>query len=484
MTNHDTESIQFGPAGSALYSPESEKAVLGCVLIDQESFEEVAAFLESGDFYIIKHQWVWSAFAHLAREGNPLDVITVSKEMERRNQLDEAGGIAYLTQLINAVPTSLHAAAYGRIVERDAVRRRILNLAGEIAKTAYDAEADLDAMRLELSRRLLDTARARDESQPISTFVNQLMVETESRMEDPREVFGIPTGFADLDRALGGLQLSEGFIISGEPGAGKSLFTGQLALQMAGYRLDPEPTPAEKHPGVIYEMEMRGVSIVRRLVATHADILSKRIRQGKIAGAELSRFVHSANLISGLPVWMSDKTHWTTVTLRADLMRRKMRDGIKWFVVDYMNLLKDRIRGEDTERIAHISTELARICRDLELAGVFIQRLTKSGMQAGKKELEHISGPASVSYDGDQVAFLSKHITSDGETPDPRIRTLAFGKMREDDAAQLFHFIFLSANGVPGFRSFRKPDSLVVALDRARAKEHQNGRVYHADLSP
>ena len=132
--------VDLGPAAlrTALYSVEAEQAVLGAILINAEAYFDVAAFLRPEDFYLVKHRWIWDAFAHLHEQRQSVDVLTVSAALEARGQLAEAGGGAYLAQLLNAVPTSIHAEAYGKIVQRDAMRRNLLEAASKIARLAYE----------------------------------------------------------------------------------------------------------------------------------------------------------------------------------------------------------------------------------------------------------------------------------------------------------------------------------------------------------
>lgn len=223
----DNDAIDFGPAAlrTTLYSPESEQAVLGCVLISPEAYFEVAAFLKPEDFYLVKHRWIWDAFALLQDQRLSLDVITVAKELERRGQLEEAGGVAYLTQLINTVPTSLHAEAYGRIVQRDAMRRSLLEAASKIAKLAYEEARDVEEVVSEAEATVFAVSEQRlnKDLKPISEVLRDYYHQVEYRLEHQGELFGVPTGFIDLDKVLGGLQKSDLLIIAGRPGSGKCL---------------------------------------------------------------------------------------------------------------------------------------------------------------------------------------------------------------------------------------------------------------------
>ena len=439
-----------GPNKSAPHNIEAEEAVLGCVLINPEAYTEMAGFLRAGDFYLHKHQWIWHAFARLLDQRMPIDILTVSQEMERRNQLAEAGGAGYLARLINGVPTSLHAEAYGRIVQRQAERRGLLELATRVAKMAYDETADLDTARSQIMQDLIGGVRLSGQAVHIREFVSDWWDETSARAAAPRDIFGLQTGFADFDKVTDGLQPYEGFILAGEPGAGKTQLAAQMAFQIAGLRLGA--VPVDGMPVAIYELEMRGLQLVRRMAASMTGVQARRMRSGRVRDNEWQLLEQAAGEITSREVFMSDKTHWTTTSLRADLTRLVEMHGVRAFVVDYMNLLKDKVRGEEHERVAHISAELKAICKDLGLAGLFIQRLTKAGLAAGVPDLEHLAGSAAVPYDADTIAFITRHIPSTGQREDRRLRTITWGKVREGDAERQIHLLFLADDGIPAFR--------------------------------
>jgi replicative DNA helicase len=221
----DTEPIDLGPAPlrTALYSLETEQAVLGCILINPDAYFEVAPFLKPGDFYLIKHRWIWEAFVHLHDQRQPIDVITVSKQLENHHQLDEAGGVAYLTNLINTVPTSLHAEAYGRLVQRDSMRRSLLEAATHIAKLAHDETREVDALvdEAEASVFAVGEQRLSKDLIPINIAISAYYERVQAIMDGNLDLVGVPTGFYDLDKVLGGLQKSDLLIIAGRPGSGK-----------------------------------------------------------------------------------------------------------------------------------------------------------------------------------------------------------------------------------------------------------------------
>ena len=205
------------------HSREAEEAVLGSVLINPESYYDVAQFLQADDFYIHRHRWIWETFQRLHERRTPVDFLTVSEELDELGQLAEVGGPAYLTALINNVPTSLHAEAYGRIVEETAIRRRMLTAANDIAKLAYQEDAGIDTVMDEAEKAVFGVSERRmtRDLQSIQQVLSDYYDRIDQLARRGDEMYGVPTGFIDMDRLLGGLQPSDLLIIAGRPGMGK-----------------------------------------------------------------------------------------------------------------------------------------------------------------------------------------------------------------------------------------------------------------------
>jgi replicative DNA helicase len=223
MDNHVSAEIQSQPN-----SREAEEAVLGSVLIYPESYYEIAQILHADDFYVIRNQWLWEVFTRLHDRRVPIDLLTVSEDLEEHGQLTEIGGQGYLTSLVNQTPSSLHAEAYAKIVEQNAVRRRMLASANELAKLAYDQEKPIDTIIDEAEQNIfgLSERRVAHDLVPIAQVVSETYDHVSELSQRDEELFGVPTGLTDLDRLLGGLQKSDLLIVAGRPGSGKTgLFT-------------------------------------------------------------------------------------------------------------------------------------------------------------------------------------------------------------------------------------------------------------------
>jgi replicative DNA helicase len=239
------------------HSREAEEAVIGAVLINPEAYYDVAGFLHADDFYIHRHRWIWETFTRLHERRVPIDFLTVNEELGQMGQLAEAGGPAYLTALINNVPTSLHAEAYGRIVEQTAIRRRMLTAANEIAKLAYQQDSTVETVMDEAEKAVFGIGERRTtrDLQSIQEVLSEYYERVDQLATRGEETYGVPTGFIDLDHLLGGMQSSDLLIVAGRPGSGKTAFI-----------LSAAKNAAQKHKKhvAIFSLEMSNDAYARR----------------------------------------------------------------------------------------------------------------------------------------------------------------------------------------------------------------------------
>lgn len=417
---------------------EAEEAVLGAVLSDGEIFRRVP--LEAADFYITRNQWVWEAFDRLTRRNAHIDYVTVANELKGMKRLQEMGGDAYLTRLLTSTVSIYGADGYAKIVKERSRRRKAIAAAQKLVQAAIDDGCKLDEAIAVATTELVNTAVPESGAVHIRKFVSEFYDEVEAAYANPADVWGIPTGLLDFDRIVGGLQPGEEMVLTGEPGLGKTMLGMQIAFHMGMHG----------HPGAIYEMEMRGVPIIRRQISAMSGVKTRAIRTGKIAGDDWSSLTRAIEELSQADVYLSDASAWTTTQMRADLARLKDR-GIEWFVVDYMDLFADDYGDGDVERTKFISSQVHAICKDLKLAGLVIHSMNKSGVAGSTKGKASLSGSVKIIYDADSIWIMSR--------PDPNspIIRLTGEKVREGDfESDQFIELRRKPGGFPAFESITR----------------------------
>lgn len=414
---------------------EAEEAVLGSVLLDAEAYYQAAKQITSpADFYSVKNGWIWQAATELVAGRAPIDLLTLAARLEAQGRLDEIGGPAYLTRLVTATPTAYNAEAYAALVREAALRRRLIQAASRIAKLAYETGSDIGAVVNESANAVMDVSRqivGGQGAEPVANVLGQLYDEAEAQMQNPRDLTGMDSGFPDYNAGSGGIHRGEMLVIAGDPGVGKSMFAAQIAynLARAGY------------PGAIYSMEMKSASVVRRWVSSLSNVPTRKIRSGRMDyESDWPAFTQAVAATSPLPIYISQATHWTSTTLRADLTRLVNDYGVVWFLLDYFDLLKDRGRDElEAQKLKSIA--LKDICKDLSLAGVVIHTKNKAGMRATETNLGDVSGNRQILYDADVLLYFEKHQAQNGDRPNPYLRTVRFGKFREENARAYFEVV-------------------------------------------
>lgn len=419
-----------------LFSPETEAAVLGAVLINPGVLPSLP--LRKEHFYIHRHRYIWEVLDSLLRKTTPIDFVTVIDELERRNYLKDVGGPAYLTKLINDTPTSLHAEAHAQTLLDLARRRQWRDTAHRIVKLADDTGSDLEAEASQIVDELVAAVKADKGAVQVGEFAGEVLIEISDRRSDPKEIWGIPTGFADFDDITGGLQAGEILYISGTPGIGKSILAAQMGFQMAQAR----------YPGVIYSLEMPGRQVVRRQLSALTKIKTRNLKTGRIDDGEFAAILEQVDRMEEIPLYMSDGVQWTTASLRADLARMKTQFGVQWFVLDYAYLLRDGQGLSENDRTGIVSAYLKAICRSLNLAGVVIHSLNKDGM-SGVPGGVNLRGSGQQFYDTDLLLFL---VASDI----PNTVQCVFGKGRELENPQQ-SFQLRKLPGLPLMADASKP---------------------------
>src|SRR5579871_2160084 len=268
------------------HSVEAEEAVLGSILINPDAILEIASFLQSSDFFIVKNAWVFDAILAVSERGEALDTLTVTEELRSRGQIDSIGGPAYILYLSNNTPTHIHAETYGRIVERAAVRRRLLAAASDIAQAALQEDAEITDVidHAESTLFAVTERRLRRDMIPIKTAASEYWERIEYLYNHQDEPLGLPTGFTELDKLLGGLQRSDLLIIAARPGVGKTSFMLSLALNAA--RLGNARV-------AIFSMEMSTEQLVQRFISAETSINSQKLRLGNLNDLEWGRFTEA-----------------------------------------------------------------------------------------------------------------------------------------------------------------------------------------------
>lgn len=385
---------------------EAEQAVLGALLIDPDAIVKVVPILHAEDFYLEKHAWIFEAIFALHERREPIDFLTVVAELERRSKINDVGGAAYITALINAVPTAIHIEHYARLVERLSTQRRLISAAGNIAEIAYDSAEEIDAMIDHAEETIFAVAQRRMSRDLISMriAVDQFMDHLDYVQRHQGELLGVPTGFIDLDKLLGGFQPSDLVIVAGRPGSGKTSF----ALSIMQYAAEKKKRIA------LFSLEMSAEQLVQRLVASMGEIDSQNLRLGKISDDDYSKLARATGELSELSIFIDDSAAITPIEIRAKARRLQSEFGIDMIIIDYMQLMTIRGRIENrVQEISQISRQLKELARELHVPVVALSQLSRAveARQDHRPQLADLRESGSIEQDADVVIFIFREKT-------------------------------------------------------------------------
>ncbi len=383
-------------------NPEAEEAVLGSLLIDPDAVIKIASFLKADDFYREKNGWLYQAILDLHERREPADYVTVVDELERRNQLQEIGGASYITTLIGSVPTAVHVEHYAHIVERTATLRRLIGAAGQIAALAYEEAQDVNEVvdRAEQIIFNVSERRVRRDLTPVRQVMDTVVDRIDFLHRHKGDILGVPSGFAKLDKLLGGFQKSDLVVLAARPGVGKTSLALCSALNAAkryGQRV------------AFFSLEMSAEQLVQRLLSVETGINQQRLRLGDINENEWQMLIEAAGVLSETLLFVDDTPAMSALELRTKARRLQAEHGLDMVIVDYLQLMRSDARSENrVQEISYITRSLKSLARELEAPLLALSQLSRAveSRSDHKPILSDLRESGSIEQDADIVMFI------------------------------------------------------------------------------
>jgi replicative DNA helicase len=411
-------------------SVEAEQSVLGALLIDKDAVIEVAELLRPEDFYRNHHGTIYAAVLDLYERREPVDIVTVSEVLERGEHLEEVGGSAYLTSLINLTPTAVNAVHYARIVERKSVLRNLISAAGKIAGLGYEEEGDIGEVIDRAESELFAVSEKRVESgfSSLGTLLHGAWDRLDYLHQHKGEVSGIRTGFADLDTLTTGLQRSDLILVAARPSIGKT----SLALNFAEHAAVKQ----SKVVGV-FSLEMSKEQLVLRLLSSVADVDSHLLRTGFLEEIHFARLAPAMSKLAEAPIFIDDTPNISTMELRTKARRLQAESGLDMIIVDYLQLMQSSVQSRDANRVqevSDISRGLKALARELQIPVVALSQLSRQTEMRESREprLSDLRESGALEQDSDLVLFLwrEKERAAEDQDQDGEIINLRLAKHR------------------------------------------------------
>ena len=350
---------------------DAEEAVLGSVLKSPQSIVRVSDFLRAEDFYAPRHKHIFQAMLSLASQPRPIDYHTVADELQQLGLYEAAGGLLYLSELNVATPTSAHIEYYGHVVERTAIMRRLISASQTIAEIAYRDNLDPDTALEKAEQLILSIAERRvtRDFRSLEDVLHEYMEQVEAITEGEGARYGIPSGYTDLDKLLGGFQRTDLIILAARTSVGKTSFALNLAVNAS---MKAKATVA------IFSLEMAAEQLASRLLSMESGVDSPRIRSGQLNDQETRKVDHALNFLVQAPIWVDDTPSIPIMELRSKARRLAAEQGVDLIVVDYLQLIAAE-RGENrVQELGQVSRALKALARELRVPIIALSQLSRA----------------------------------------------------------------------------------------------------------
>lgn len=421
---HDLDAVRTPP-----HSLEAEQAVLGGLLLSNEAWEQVADRLTAQDFYRQDHQLIFRSMSQLADASQPFDTVTLSEWLQIRNQLDAAGGMAYLAVLARDTPTAANVRAYADIVRDRSVLRQLIRVSTETAEAAYKPAGRTVAQVVEHAEQAIyaiaeQGQRAGTGAVRITSMLSKAMNRLDTLVHSDSHITGVATGLARFDELTAGLQPGDLVIIAGRPSMGKT----SLALNIAEYAAITSNIPA-----AVFSMEMSGEQLAMRMISSVGRVNQQKLRTGQLDDIDWKRVASAVSILGKAPIFLDDTGALTPTELRARARRLKRESGIGLVVVDYLQLMHvDGTTENRATEISEICRSLKALAKELQLPVIALSQLNRSLEQRPDKRpiMSDLRESGSIEQDADLIVFVYRDEVYDKETKDKGVAELIIGKQR------------------------------------------------------
>lgn len=382
---------------------EAEQAVLGAIFISEDALVTASERLTPEDFYRASHQRIFSVMLSLAERGEPVDLITVTSELQDKKWLEEIGGVSYLSDLASSVPTAANVEYYCQIVEEKSLLRRLIRVATNIASEGYSEDDDVDSILSDAEKNILEVAQRKNVSSFVS--IKDVLIETFDKIEmlhnQSGEITGIPTGFTELDRMTAGFQPNDLIIVAARPSVGKTAFALNISQNVA--------TKTDENVA-IFSLEMGADQLVMRMLCAEGNIDSQRLRTGNLEEEDWQKLTMAMGTLSKAGIYIDDTPGIKVSEIRAKCRRLKQEKGLGLIMIDYLQLIQGDKRTNEgrQQEVSEISRSLKALARELEVPVIALSQLSRGVEQRQDKRpmMSDIRESGSIEQDADIVAFL------------------------------------------------------------------------------
>lgn len=394
-----------------------EEAVLGAIMLEKDAIISVMDILIPESFYKDAHQKIYRAIIHLSQNLQPIDILTVTEELKKNDELEEVGGPYYITQLTSKVATAAHIEYHARIIAQKYIQRELIRVASEIQTRAYDDSVDVNDLIDYSEAQLFQVTETniKKETSKISSLIKTAIEQIEEASKKEDGLSGVPSGFTKLDRVTSGWQRSDLVIIAARPSMGKTAFVLSMTRNMA---------VEHQRPIGIFSLEMSSLQLVNRLIVSETELSSDKIRNGNLERWEWEQLEYKIKRLVDAPIYIDDTPAISVFELRSKCRRLKDQYNVEAIFIDYLQLMSGTgdHKGSREQEVSVISRSLKGIAKELDVPIIALSQLNRSvELRSGDKrpQLSDLRESGAIEQDADMVLFIHRPerygIIDDGE---------------------------------------------------------------------
>jgi replicative DNA helicase len=443
---------------------EAEISVLGSLMLDKDAIIKIAGIISPEDFYENKNQIIYEAILGLFSKNTSIDILTVGNSLEEKKLVERIGGLSYLTDLVNAVPSAANVVHYASIVRKKGTLRRLISTSGEITNLAFNEEQDIETLLDKAEQSLFSVSQKHLKQNFVS--INTVLSATFERIDelhrDQGKLRGLATGFVDLDSKLGGLQKSDLVILAARPSMGKTSMALDI-MRHVGVN--------QKIPVGIFSLEMSKDQLVDRLLSSQSDVNLWKIRTGHLNDEDFEKLGEAMGILSEAPIFIDDAAGSNVMEVRTKARRLQSEHGVGLIVVDYLQLMSGQNKNSDNrvQEVSEISRSLKILARELNIPVLALSQLSRGVENRPDKvpQLADLRESGSIEQDADVVMFIYREDMYKGkESRRPNIAEIHIKKHRNGPTGQID--LFFDAEKT-SFRNLDKtfdvsPDTVMASV--------------------
>ena len=424
--NNAIQSLGNAVLRSLPHNLEAEQSVLGCMIIDKTSIAQMAEALKGEDFYRDSHKIIFTSIVEMFMKDMPVDMITLIEHLRSCDRLEAAGGVTYISEISNSVPSTAHLNSYMKIVSDKSMLRRLIRASNEIIENSYGKQDDVEKVVDLAQKKVFDIAQKKNSNdfESISTVLERGFLEIERLFVNKGEVTGVPSGFKDLDDMTSGFQKGDMVLVAARPSMGKTTFSLNLC-EHAALRAGKSV--------VIFSLEMSKEQLAYKLLCSQANVDMLKLRTGNLEDRDWENIARAAGPLAAAKIFIDDSAGVSVMEMRSKCRKIKIEHGIDFIMIDYLQLMSGSAGSESrTQEVSEISRSIKALAKEMQCPVIALSQLSRAPEQRAdhRPMLSDLRESGSIEQDADIVMFLYRDEYYNKETEEKNVAECIIAKQR------------------------------------------------------